>query len=391
MNNLNRTAMWVPIVAGCLIAASAAPAGAMTLPQRTDQSSQTSSATATETAAQTAATKRGGKSRQPVRAQRATAAPVYELKALHAKVPGTTGGWSSNAAGMSSNGLVVGTAFGASADGQSRTGVFVADRNGVRRWATASARSGCTLDSGVDVTSGGAVLGFATCGQQSQVSVVVDTRGQVRRLPVPRGLVGLPEAINDRGDVIGRVVSNDRGSTNRNRAYWPAGGGVVVHDAKADFGASWGLSNTGVVVGNASGKAAWSRGSAALDKSVGAASVTAYGGGISPNGANVVANRGGESVLLPWGQAARPLVPAAQRFQAEQINDSGRVLGSLLDAGNGPGIVQGGVLYNLKDIARGVPAGSVLLHRDLAGNGDVSTDLISADWSTTEAAILVAR
>lgn len=321
---------------------------------------------------------------------RAARAPSYQVKLLSARVPGTTVHRGSSVAGMSSTGLVVGLAHG-TVDGDWRSGVFVADRTGVRRWVRAPAGSGCTVDGGVDVNRAGAVLGTATCGPQLRIPVVVDARGAMRRLPVPAGLSALPEAINDRGDAIGQAVSNVPRSSTRKRTYWPARGGMVVHDARTDQGQAWGISNTGVVVGNADGRAAWSSASAALDKAVSNPSSNAYGGGISADGRTVVANRGGESVLLRWGTAERPLVARASRFQAERVNDSGRVLGRLLDARYGPGVVERGVLYDLSDITRGVPSGSVLSHRDLAGNGDIAVDVHSADYSTTQAALLVAR
>lgn len=388
MSKLKRTAAWAPIVAGCLLASQVAPQAEATESTGAAGAAQAAgAATAAETgkAAQRAkAPQRSGRS------TRASASPAYEVRLLRARVPGTTGDWNSSAAGMSSTGLVVGVAQG-TVDGQWRSGVFVADRAGVRRWVEAPSGSGCTLDGGVDVNRAGAVLGTATCGQEFRIPVIVDARGTMRRLPVPTGLSGLPEALNDRGDAIGKAVSNDRGSSIRKRTYWPARGGMVVHDATTDQGDAWGISNTGVVVGNAHGRAAWSRASAALDRTVSTPSSVAYGGGISADGRHVVANRGGESVLLRWRKAERALVAPAARFQAERVNDSGRVLGRLLDAGYGPGIVARGVLYDLKDITRGVPSDSVLSHRDLAGNGDIAVDVVATDYSTTQAALLVAR
>ncbi|WP_157087323.1 hypothetical protein [Piscicoccus intestinalis] len=314
------------------------------------------------------------------------AKPRYRFTVLDRSMPGGVGTAGVFVSGMSSNGVVAVMTTEQRAD---RPRFALLDRGGSLGRIRLPRSSGCTLTGVQDVNASRAVLASGMCKGRER-AFVVDARGRVRQLPTPKGLTAASMELNDRGDVIGSVFGGSEKKPVSKSAYWPASGGVVLHDQVKDTGYPWALSNTGIVVGsNARSVASWAKASTRMARSIAAPPVTAYGGDISPDGTHIVASRQGASFVLRRGAPARPLARGSG-FEAQRVNDSGRVVG-LRYTGGGylPAVADRGVAYNLKGLAD-IPDGWQLWPTDIANNGDIAAQAQAPDGSQ-HAALLVAR
>lgn len=319
-------------------------------------------------------------------AAQAAAKPRYRFTVLDRSMPGGVGSGGIFVLGMSSSGIVAVMTTEQEAD---RPRFALLDRGGSLGRVRLPRSSGCTLTGVQDVNASRAVLASGTCKGRER-AFVVDARGRVRQLPTPKGLTPAPMELNDRGDVIGSVFGGSDKHPVAKGAYWPASGGVVLHDQVKDAGYPWALSNTGIVVGsNSRSIASWAKASTRLSRSIATPPVTAYGGDISPDGTHIIASRQGVSLVLRRGATARPLAKGSG-FEAQRVNDAGRVVG-LRYTGGGylPAVADRGVAYNLKGVAD-IPDGWQLWPTDIANNGDIGASAIAPDGSQ-HAVLLVAR
>ncbi len=285
----------------------------------------------------------------------------------------------SSVGGTSSTGLIVGNVTLRVGEALVTRG-FISYPDGTSRWVDASAASGCRLSAAWDVNAAEEVVGTGTCaGAPAPSGLRIAKDGTTTVLATPPDFTTLPQTINDRGTVLGRVNHSTQSTYELYAALWPQAGEPTFVDVSTVDLYLWGLSNKDVVVGQRAGLAATSTGGPGLEQLLSTPSARAFGGAISPEGYFIIGYRDDGTYRFIPGQPEYR-VPGTAGFQGMSVNDAARAIGwqysptAVHDA-----VWQDGRTFPLSDVTTGLPAGWRMLAVDITNSGDIAAQAWDVD------------